>query len=93
MLQIDEEVACLLALKAKLNEDCAGAIGNKFVLKTPKGTRDYASHQMMLRQGVLDKIIEVFKKHGGEAFDTPVFELKVTFFFTSLLKIKTTNKI
>lgn len=31
---------------------------------------------MALRQGVLDKIIEIFKKHGGESIDTPVFELK-----------------
>lgn len=33
---------------------------------------------MTLRQGVLDKIVQVFKRHGGEAIDTPVFELKVS---------------
>lgn len=66
-----------MALKAKLGEESSGAAGNKLLLKTPKGTRDYAAQQMMLRQGVLDRIIEVFKRHGGEAIDTPVFELKV----------------
>ncbi|XP_011186517.2 histidine--tRNA ligase, cytoplasmic isoform X2 [Zeugodacus cucurbitae] len=72
--RIDEEVARLLALKAKLGD--GPATPQKFTLKTPKGTRDYSPQQMMLRQGVLDKIVEVFKKHGGEAIDTPVFELK-----------------
>lgn len=48
----------------------------KLILKTPKGTRDYNPQQMALRQGVLDKIIAVFKKHGAENIDTPVFELK-----------------
>ncbi|XP_017035990.1 histidine--tRNA ligase, cytoplasmic isoform X1 [Drosophila kikkawai] len=73
--QIDEEVARLLALKAKLGGD-APPTNQKFTLKTPKGTRDYGPQQMMLRQGVLDKIVQVFKRHGGEAIDTPVFELK-----------------
>ncbi|XP_061402201.1 histidine--tRNA ligase, cytoplasmic [Musca vetustissima] len=72
--KIDEEVAKLLALKAKLGDEPAQ--NQKFTLKTPKGTRDYGPQQMMLRQNVLDKIIGVFKKHGGEAIDTPVFELK-----------------
>lgn len=75
-LQIDEEVSRLLALKAKLGGDAAPA-NQKFTLKTPKGTRDYAPQQMTLRQDVLDKIVQVFKRHGGEAIDTPVFELKV----------------
>uniref|UniRef100_A0A034WFZ7 histidine--tRNA ligase n=1 Tax=Bactrocera dorsalis TaxID=27457 RepID=A0A034WFZ7_BACDO len=74
LTQIDEEVARLLALKAKLGD--GPATPQKFTLKTPKGTRDYSPQQMMLRQGVLDKIVAVFKKHGGEAIDTPVFELK-----------------
>ncbi|XP_034124917.1 histidine--tRNA ligase, cytoplasmic isoform X1 [Drosophila guanche] len=73
--KIDEEVARLLALKAKLGGDVAPA-SQKFTLKTPKGTRDYGPQQMTLRQGVLDKIVQVFKRHGGEAIDTPVFELK-----------------
>lgn len=76
VLQVDEEVAKLLALKAKLQNDSPAA-PQKFVLKTAKGTRDYHPHQMVLRQNVLDKIVAVFKKHGAETIDTPVFELKV----------------
>lgn len=69
-------MAKLLALKAKLSGE-ENASSQKFTLKTPKGTRDYNPQQMALRQGVLDKIVAVFKKHGAESIDTPVFELKV----------------
>ncbi|XP_028177393.1 histidine--tRNA ligase, cytoplasmic isoform X1 [Ostrinia furnacalis] len=72
--QIQQEVAKLLALKAELASDDAGP--QKFTLKTPKGTRDYNPQQMTIRNNVLQKIIEVFKKHGAECIDTPVFELK-----------------
>ncbi|ALC41647.1 Aats-his [Drosophila busckii] len=73
--KIENEVARLLALKAELGDDAAPT-NQKFTLKTPKGTRDYAPQQMTLRQSVLDRIVQVFKRHGGEAIDTPVFELK-----------------
>lgn len=72
--RIDEEVSKLLALKAQLSDGSGSP--QKFTLKTPKGTRDYSPEQMALRQGVLDKIVAVFKKHGAESIDTPVFELK-----------------
>lgn len=72
--QIDEEVAKLLALKAKITTDEAP---HKFTLKTAKGTRDYNPQQMALRQEVLAKIVDVFKRHGAETIDTPIFELKV----------------
>ncbi|XP_060800855.1 histidine--tRNA ligase, cytoplasmic isoform X1 [Amyelois transitella] len=72
--KIKEEVAKLLALKAQLSpEDVAP---QKFTLKTPKGTRDYNPQQMTIRNNVLQKIITVFKKHGAECIDTPVFELR-----------------
>ncbi|KAJ0179430.1 hypothetical protein K1T71_005142 [Dendrolimus kikuchii] len=72
--KIKEEVAKLLALKAQLaTEDVAP---QKFTLKTPKGTRDYNPQQMTIRNDVLQKIITVFKRHGAECIDTPVFELK-----------------
>ncbi|XP_008192652.2 histidine--tRNA ligase isoform X2 [Tribolium castaneum] len=75
--KIAEEVSKLLELKAKLNEDESPAAGpQKFTLKTPKGTRDFSPEQMALRNTVLDKIISVFKKHGAETIDTPIFELK-----------------
>ncbi|XP_076446744.1 histidine--tRNA ligase, cytoplasmic-like isoform X3 [Babylonia areolata] len=72
--KIDEEVSKLLALKAQLGDNGP----KKFVLKTPKGTRDYNPQQMAIREGVFDKIIRCFKRHGAETIDTPVFELKET---------------
>lgn len=48
----------------------------KLILKTPKGTRDYGPEQMALRLSVLEKIVSIFKRHGAETIDTPVFELK-----------------
>ncbi|XP_018401138.1 PREDICTED: histidine--tRNA ligase, cytoplasmic isoform X2 [Cyphomyrmex costatus] len=72
--QIAEEVAKLLDLKAQLGEE--NGCPHKLILKTPKGTRDYNPEQMALRLGVLEKIVSVFKRHGAETIDTPVFELK-----------------
>ncbi|KRT83394.1 tRNA synthetase [Oryctes borbonicus] len=74
--QIAEEVAKLLELKAQLNNEDATNGPHKFILKTAKGTRDYPPQQMVIRQKVLDKVVAVFKRHGAEAIDTPVFELK-----------------
>lgn len=64
-----------MALKAKLTDN-EPATPQKFSLKTAKGTRDYNPDQMSLRQSVLNQIIKIFKKHGAETIDTPVFELK-----------------
>ncbi|XP_063460701.1 histidine--tRNA ligase, cytoplasmic isoform X1 [Pan paniscus] len=72
---IEEEVAKLLKLKAQLGPDESK---QKFVLKTPKGTRDYSPRQMAVREKVFDIIIRCFKRHGAEVIDTPVFELKET---------------
>lgn len=72
---VDEAVAKLLSLKASLQDDQQPA-AQKFTLKTPKGTRDYNPQQMVLRQDVLAKIVGVFKRHGADTIDTPVFELK-----------------
>ncbi|XP_072400327.1 histidine--tRNA ligase, cytoplasmic [Diabrotica undecimpunctata] len=75
--KIAEEVEKLLALKAQLQiDDGISSNNQKFVLKTPKGTRDFAPEQMSLRLEVMDKITSVFKKHGAVTIDTPVFELK-----------------
>ncbi|XP_066444906.1 histidine--tRNA ligase, cytoplasmic-like [Eleutherodactylus coqui] len=73
--QIAEEVAKLLELKAQLGADDGK---HKFVLKTPKGTRDYNPKQMAIREKVFNTIIQCFKRHGAETIDTPVFELKET---------------
>lgn len=72
-LQIGEEVAKLLALKAMILDDKAPG---KFVLKTAKGTRDFTPKQMVIREQAFEKIISCFKRHGAETLDTPVFELK-----------------
>uniref|UniRef100_G3WVH9 Histidine--tRNA ligase, cytoplasmic n=1 Tax=Sarcophilus harrisii TaxID=9305 RepID=G3WVH9_SARHA len=72
---IEEEVSKLLKLKAELGSDEGK---QKFVLKTPKGTRDYSPRQMAVREKVFDVIISCFKRHGAEVIDTPVFELKET---------------
>ncbi|KAK6619657.1 Histidine--tRNA ligase, cytoplasmic [Polyplax serrata] len=71
--QIDEEVSKLLALKAQLEDTSAP---KKFILKTPKGTKDYGPQQMALRLKILDNIVDVFRRHGAETIDTPVFEMK-----------------
>ncbi|XP_053388457.1 histidine--tRNA ligase-like [Mercenaria mercenaria] len=69
---ISEEVAKLLELKAQLGDEAS----KNFVLKCPKGTRDYNPLQMSIREGVFKTIISCFKRHGAETIDTPVFELK-----------------
>ncbi|ODM90408.1 Histidine--tRNA ligase, cytoplasmic [Orchesella cincta] len=51
-------------------------VSNSVILKVPKGTRDFGPAQMRLRSEVLDKITDVFKRHGATQLDTPVFELK-----------------
>lgn len=45
----------------------------KFIFK---GTRDFSPAQMRIRSDVLGKITEIFKRHGAQQIDTPVFELK-----------------
>lgn len=73
--QIQQQIDKLLALKQNL-EAKNEATSKKLILKTPRGTRDYSPQQMALRQNVLTKIENVFRKFGAESIDTPVFELK-----------------
>lgn len=47
-------------------------------VKVPKGTRDFDPMQMAIREKVFGIVTGVFKRHGGVALDTPVFELKET---------------
>ncbi|CAK7328837.1 unnamed protein product [Dovyalis caffra] len=46
--------------------------------KLPKGTRDFANEQMVIRERAFSIITDVFKRHGATALDTPVFELRET---------------
>lgn len=47
-----------------------------FLLKTPKGTKDWADKDMVLREGIFSSLSSLFKRHGGVTIDTPVFELR-----------------
>lgn len=73
--EIAKEVAKLLEMKAQLGTDEGKP---KFVLKTPKGTRDFGPKEMAIRERAFKAIISCFKRHGAEVIDTPVFELKET---------------
>ncbi|KAH7364544.1 histidyl-tRNA synthetase-like protein [Rhexocercosporidium sp. MPI-PUGE-AT-0058] len=50
--------------------------GQKFELKTPKGTKDWEGKDMVIRDKIFSTITDVFKRHGAVTIDTPVFELK-----------------
>jgi histidyl-tRNA synthetase len=50
--------------------------GGKLILKTAKGTRDYEPSQTTIREKVFKNITDIFKLHGAETIETPVFELK-----------------
>lgn len=86
-LQITQEVGKLLQLKKQLSSEGEDALKSdqKFILKTAKGTRDFAPQQMAIRESVFQKIVAVFKRHGAETIDTPIFELKVHFIQASNL--------
>ncbi|CAI5759675.1 unnamed protein product [Candida verbasci] len=47
-----------------------------YLLKTPKGTKDWADKDMIIRDKIFNTLSNLFKKHGGVTIDTPVFELK-----------------
>lgn len=72
---IKEKVAAMNAKKKLLEGDAAEKPG-KFVLKCPKGTRDYGAKAMAVRESVLKTMIDTFKRHGAETIETPVFELR-----------------
>lgn len=52
--------------------------GFKINLKTPKGMRDIGPQQMVVRGRVFNLITDCFKRHGAQALDTPVCELRET---------------
>lgn len=52
------------------------AAAQTFTLKTPKGTKDWADKDMIVRSAIFDKLTGMFKSHGGVTIDTPVFELR-----------------
>ncbi|KAL7714991.1 histidine--tRNA ligase [Entamoeba marina] len=48
----------------------------KFLVKTPKGTKDYSPKIMNVRETCIQTITRCFRRHGAVTIDTPVFELK-----------------
>lgn len=68
---------------AKVAADQPKKISNKkkdsklqFQLKTPKGTKDWADKDMVIREAIFDSLSKAFKRHGAVTIDTPVFELR-----------------
>jgi hypothetical protein len=47
-----------------------------FLLKTPKGTKDWDKTDIVIRNKVLTTAADVFRRRGAVEIDTPVFELK-----------------
>ncbi|EAY07097.1 histidyl-tRNA synthetase family protein [Trichomonas vaginalis G3] len=50
--------------------------GKKVLPKEPVGCIDLLPKQMKVRQEVIQLVTSIFKRHGGVAIDTPVFELR-----------------
>ena len=51
---------------------------DKYVPKTPLGMVDHNPEEMALREAVIARIKEIFKRHGAVQIETPVAELKQT---------------
>lgn len=49
---------------------------DQFLLKTPKGTKDWSDKDMVIREAVFGSLTSLFKRHGAVTIDTPVFELR-----------------
>lgn len=49
---------------------------DQFLLKTPKGTKDWSDKDMVLREAIFGTLSSLFKRHGAVTIDTPVFELR-----------------
>lgn len=63
--------------KEQIKKDVKGSTKQEqFSLKTPKGTKDWADKDMLLREKIFDSLLSLFKRHGGVTIDTPVFELR-----------------
>lgn len=76
-LKMDKEIGNNNATQNKKSKGEGGkGKPGKFVLKTPKGTRDYGPAEMAVRRNVFHAIESVFHMHGAVEIETPVFELK-----------------
>ncbi|XP_030512837.1 histidine--tRNA ligase, cytoplasmic-like [Rhodamnia argentea] len=59
-------------------KDIVNTNGSSRLPKLPKGTRDFANEEMVIRNKVFSIVTSVFKKHGAAALDSPAFELRET---------------
>ncbi|KIM31972.1 hypothetical protein M408DRAFT_327352 [Serendipita vermifera MAFF 305830] len=70
----------LAAAGSKPSSSTAAASDGKkrerVLLKTAKGTKDFAPAETSLREHIEDIVKECFKRYGGSCLDTPVFERK-----------------
>ncbi len=49
---------------------------DKFILDTPRGTRDYDPKESKLREHMLDTIKSVYKAHDAVPLETPIYEYR-----------------
>lgn len=76
-LFVDLESSEFNALLQKV-KDILESNESRRIPKTPKGTRDFAKDQMIIRKRAFSTITRVFEKHCATALDTPAFELRET---------------
>ena len=55
-----------------------GKQGGSGGVKTALGMRDFKPEEMAVREVIMGRIVEIFKKHGAVRIETPVLELKST---------------
>lgn len=72
----ETKAAIAVLLRMKKANAPAEAATQKFLLKVPKGTKDWSDKDMILRENIFNAVTRVFKAHGGVTIDTPVFELR-----------------
>ncbi|XP_063900027.1 histidine--tRNA ligase, cytoplasmic-like [Zophobas morio] len=78
LLEKEEDNEVILARQKiqSIKETLTSNKTKKIVAKVPKGMKDNLPREMAVREKVFKLIIEVFKRHGAVAIDTPVMELK-----------------
>ncbi|ODV85399.1 hypothetical protein CANARDRAFT_28195 [[Candida] arabinofermentans NRRL YB-2248] len=75
--QSQPSVEVVVATPAKVsNSKKSKKESQSFTLKVPKGTKDWADKDMVIREGIFSTLTSLFKSHGGVTIDTPVFELR-----------------
>lgn len=63
-------------VEAKKSKKSKKSEAAQFLLKTPKGTKDWADKDMVIREAVFGSLAKLFQRHGAITIDTPVFEMR-----------------